>query len=80
MHTTDIYKYMASLCMAALQLTRREVSFVYIAQNHNQIASVGFTVVTPTSVLRPLLQLRKNSPEKEKTWSKGKIRNYYNNC
>ena len=30
-----------------------QISFVYIAQNHNRIASVGFTICTVNNILCP---------------------------
>lgn len=40
-----------------------QINSVYKAQNHNNIASMGLTVVQrTTSVLRPLIPVRKNMP------------------
>ena len=37
-----------------------QINFIYIAQNHDHIASMGFTICTATtsSVLRPSIQVR----------------------
>ena len=43
----------------SLPYSSNQISFSYTAQNHNHIASVGFTVCTVNDVLRPSIHVKK---------------------
>ena len=54
------------------QSSQVEVNIIHIAQNHNHIASVGFTMCTVNNILCPSIRVKKNSPGEKKTLTAGK--------